>query len=228
MYENDNLAVGYALGRDSNDNNGWGNGAEWIWIIVLFALFGWGGNGFGGFGGNGARFATQGDVQRGFDTSAIVSKLDGISNGLCDGFYAVNTSLLNGFNGTERAIADLGFNLQNCCCQTQRAIDGVNYNLATNTCALQNTMNNNTRDIITSQQAGTQRILDFLCQEKISGLQSENAALTAQLSQNAQTNTIINTLRPVAQPAYITCSPFESAYGYGYNRSGCGCNSCGC
>lgn len=230
MYnESDNLAVGYALGRDSNDNNnGWGNGAEWIWIIVLFALFGWGGNGFGGFGGgNGARYATQGDVQRGFDTSAIISKLDGINTGLCDGFYAMNTSLLTGFNGTERAIADLGYNLQNCCCQTQRAIDGVNYNMATNTCALQNTMNNNTRDIITSQQAGTQRILDFLCQEKISGLQSENAALTAQLSQNAQTSTIINTLRPVAQPAYITCSPYESIYGFGRN-SGCGCNSCGC
>lgn len=228
MYENDNLAVGYALGRDSNDNNGWGDGASWIWIIVLFALFGWGGNGFGGFGGNGARYATQGDVQRGFDTSAIISKLDGINTGLCDGFYAMNTSLLTGFNGTERAIADLGYNLQNCCCQTQRAIDGVNYNIATNTCALQNTMNNNTRDIITSQQAGTQRILDFLCQEKISGLQSENAALTAQLSQNAQTSTIINTLRPVAQPAYITCSPYESAYGFGYGRGGCGCNSCGC
>lgn len=222
MYD-DRLAEGIMIGQNEGRNNGFGDGAGWLWIIVLFALFGWGGNGFGGFGGNGARYATQGDVQRGFDTSTIVSKLDGISNGLCDGFYAVNTSLLNGFNGTERAICDLGYSLQNCCCQTQRAIDGVNYNLATSTCSLQNTMNSNTRDIIQSQQNGTQKILDFLCQEKISGLQAENAALTAQLSQNAQTASIVNQLRPCPIPAYITCSPFESAYGFGRNNCGCGC-----
>lgn len=54
--------------------------------------------------------------------------------------------------------------------------------------------------------------------------QAQNAQLAAQLSQNAQTQTLINTLRPVAQPAYITCSPYESVYGY--NR-GCGCGNCG-
>lgn len=223
-YETDAPAV--INGNGSNGNNGifgdWWGGI--IGLIAVAAIFN-GNNGlFGGGGNNNA-------IQRGFDTQTIVSKLDGISNGLCDGFYAMNTSLLNGFNGTERAICDLGYNLQNCCCQTQRAIDGVNYNLATSTCALQNTMNANTRDIIQSQQAGTQRILDYLCSEKISGLQAENAALTAQLSQNAQTNTIINTLLPVAKPAYITCSPYQSAFGYGSgygNNCGCGCNSCGC
>lgn len=84
-------------------------------------------------------------------------------------------------------------------------------------------MNNNTRDIIQSQQNGTQKILDFLCQEKISGLQAENAALTAQLSQNAQTNAIVNQLKPCPIPAYITCNPYESAYGFGRNNCGCGC-----
>lgn len=96
--------------------------------------------------------------------------------------------------------------------------------MATNTCSLQNTMNNNTRDIIQSQQAGTQRILDYLCSEKISGLQAENAALTAQLSQNAQTRTLIDTLKPCPVPAYITCSPYQSIYGFPYNNNGC----CGC
>jgi len=55
--------------------------------------------------------------------------------------------------------------------------------------------------------------------------QAQNAQLTAQLSQNAQTQTLINTLRPVASPAYITCSPYESAYGT--RNGGCGCG-CGC
>lgn len=67
-------------------------------------------------------------------------------------------------------------------------------------------------------------ILGFLTNEKISSLQAQNAALTAQLSQNAQTRTLIDTLRPTAVPAYITCSPYQSAYGFnGYNNCGCGC-----
>lgn len=69
------------------------------------------------------------------------------------------------------------------------------------------------------------QILGFLTNEKISSLQAQNAQLTAQLSQNAQTQTLINTLRPVASPAYITCSPYESAYGT--RNGGCGCG-CGC
>lgn len=91
--------------------------------------------------------------------------------------------------------------------------------MATNTCAITNAIN-----------GGTQRILDYLCQEKISGLQAENALLTSQISQNAQTRQIIDTLLPVARPAYITCSPYASAFGYpysGYNGNN-GCGGCGC
>lgn len=228
MYNDGSFAEGYAIGRDSGNDNGWNNGGDWIALLFLFALFG-GGFGFGGFGGGGnaQRVATQSDVQRGFDTSTIVGKLDGLNNGICDGFYAVNNSLMTGFNGVDKAICNLGYNLQSCCCDVRSSIDNVNYNMATNTCALQNTMNNNTRDIIQSQQAGTQRILDYLCGEKISALQSENATLTAQLSQNAQTNAIVNALRPAPVPSF----PASNLYGYGYCNSGfnngCGCG-CGC
>lgn len=83
-----------------SDGGAWGDGG-WLWIIVVFALlFGWGNNGLGGFCGNNgggyvATAATQADIQRGFDNSAVISKLDGISNGLCDGFYAMNNSMLS-------------------------------------------------------------------------------------------------------------------------------------
>ena len=63
--------------------------------------------------------------------------------------------MMQGFNGVERGFCNLSSQLADCCCTTQRAIDGVNYNMATNTCTLQNTMNNNTRDIIDNQNAGT-------------------------------------------------------------------------
>lgn len=140
------------------DGGAWGEGG-WLWILVVFALlFGWGNNGLGGFGGNNgggyvATAATQADIQRGFDNSAVISKLDGISNGLCDGFYAMNNSMLTGFNGINTNIMQTGYGIQqainadtvanmqntnalqsqlaNCCCETREAIQGVNYNMAT-------------------------------------------------------------------------------------------------
>lgn len=229
-----------------NRNDGaWGDGGWWV-LIILFALFGgWGGYGFGGNGGGGytATAATQADIQRGFDNSAVISKLDGITNGLCDGFYAVNNGMLTGFNTIQQAInADTVAGMQNanaiqsqlanCCCETREAIQGVNFNMAQNTCALQNTMNNNTRDIIDSQNAGTRAILDYLCQDKIATLQAENNDLRLAASQDrqnallttamtAQTNHIISAVNPSPIPAYQVPNPNT------YIPYGCGCNT-GC
>lgn len=242
---------------DGNGNNGnnWNDGS-WLWfLIVVFAIFGGWGNGFGGFGG-GTNGGVGSEIQRGFDNQAVISKLDGISNGLCDGFYAMNNSMLTGFNGINTNIMQTGYGIQqainadtvanmqntnalqsqlaNCCCETREAIQGVNYNMATNTCALQNTMNNNTRDIIDSQQAGTRAILDFLTNDKIATLQAENNDLRRAASQDrqnalltttmaAQTNQIIDAVRPTPVPSF----PASNLYGYAYN--GCGCNTgCSC
>lgn len=90
-----------------------GFGGSWMWIIVLF-LFIFGRNGFG-FGGGAGEALTQAELQRGFDNNTIVNKLDGISNGLCDGFYAQNTTMLQGFNGVGSQIANLGYQTQQCC-----------------------------------------------------------------------------------------------------------------
>lgn len=240
----DNFAEGYAVGRDTNNgyNNGmWGG--DWSWWIILLLLFGWGNNGWGnsGFGGGNrqlgydiGKLATTNDVAVGFNNSAVLSSLNdlklgqaGIQQTLCQGFNGVNTSVLQAQNAAEKGFAQVGYQIADCCCQTQRAIDGVNYNMAKNACDIQNTINTSTRDIIDSQRDGTNAILNFLTQEKISSLQAENAQLTAQLSQNAQTRTLIDTLRPCPMPAYITCSPYESVYGTGRGAYGCGCG-CGC
>ena len=239
---------------DGNNGNNWNDGS-WLWfLIVVFAIFGGWGNGFGGFGG-GTNGGVGSEIQRGFDNQAVISKLDGISNGLCDGFYAMNNSMLTGFNGINTNIMQTGYGIQqavnadtvanmqntnalqsqlaNCCCETREAIQGVNYNMATNTCALQNTMNNNTRDIIDSQNAGFRSILDYLCQDKIATLTAENNDLRRAASQDrqnalltttmaAQTNQIIDAVRPTPVPSF----PASNLYGYAY---GCGCNTgCGC
>ena len=245
--------IAAATGSNHNNDGMWGgDGAWWIIILFLFVFCGWGGNGWGNGGGGAGNAYTDSAIQRGFDNQAVISKLDGISNGLCDGFYAMNNSMLTGFNGINTNVMQTGFGIQqainadtvanmqntnalqaqlaNCCCETREAIQGVNYNMAQNTCALQNTMNNNTRDIIDSQNAGTRAILDYLCNEKISSLQAENNDLRRAASQDrqsallttamaAQTQQLINAINPAPIPAYQVPNP--NVY-YGCN-TGCNC-----
>ena len=210
-----------------NRNDGmWGDGG-W-WIILLFLAFGWGGNGFG-FGGNrngGYPCATQADVRAAVDQQTLISKLDQQTYGLADTFTALNNTLNSNFRGIDNAICTLGYQNQQCCCETQRLIErgfaDTNYNLATQASAVQNAMCNNTRDIIENQNCNTRSILDFLVNDKLATLQAENQNLKLAASQAAQNQYLVNELRPCAKPAYITCSPFQSAYGFGLN------NNCGC
>lgn len=114
MFNTGNCAsVPLVANIDGNgNNNGWGAEGSWLWfIIVIFAIFGWGGFG-NGFGGNGMNGGVGSEIQRGFDNQAVVSKLDGISNGLCDGFYAMNNSMLTGFNGINTNIMQTGYGIQ--------------------------------------------------------------------------------------------------------------------
>ena len=251
--------IAAVTGNGRNNDGMWG-GDGW-WAIIIFAMiFGWGGFGGNGWGGNGgmgvtASAYTDSAIQRGFDTQAIIGKLDGITNGLCDGFYAVNNSMLTGFNGINTNVMQTGFGIQqainadmvasmqntnalqsqlaNCCCETREAIQGVNYNMATNTCALQNTMNSNTRDIIDSQQAGTRAILDYLCQEKISSLQAENNDLRRAASQDRQSAFLTTAMSAQTQqiinavnPTAIPAYVVPNPNAYAY---GCGCNTgCSC
>ena len=103
--------------------------------------------------------------------------------------------------------------------ETNRNIDAVRYENAKNTCDITHNAQLNTRDILEAQNAGFQRILDFLTNDKIDSLRGELQSAQLQLGNMSQTNTLINTLRPYPYPAYITCSPYVSSYGYG-----CGCN----
>lgn len=244
----------------NNGNNGFGGDwGAWIVFFLIFAMFGWGGFGGwgGGFGGNGANGAlTRADLCQDMNFQSVENGIRGIQQGICDSTYALNNSIqqgfantnmgmMQGFNGVQSQMANLGFQLQDCCCQTQRAIDGVNYNMATNTCAITNQMNTNTRDIIDSQNAGTRAILDYLCQEKISDLQAENQTLKLAASQaeqnsfiaanqSAQTAEIIRRLgADCPTPAYVVQPPqpvtFPTNCCGQFNGGGWGngCNQCG-
>lgn len=139
-----------------------GFGGSWIWIIVLF-LFMFG----GGWGGNRGNALTQAEMQQGFDTQEITRKLDGLANGLCDGFYAQNTTMLSGFAGVNSAIAENRFAAQQCCCETNRNIDAVRYEAAKNTCEITSAIHSEgelTRSLLKEQE--NQRLRDELGQAR--------------------------------------------------------------
>lgn len=226
-------ATGGSSNRGCNDGAFGGYGAEWIlWLVIILAIFngGWGnGSGFGGNGGFNTP-AAQGYATRTDIDAALATQ------GTRDGITGISTQLCNGFNSLSAQLAD-------CCCTTQRAVDGVNYNLAAQTNVLQNTVNNNGtaiqqalnsgfRDVIDAQNAGTQRIVDLITQDKIQSLQTELQSAQLQLSNAAQTNNIINALRPTPTPSYPVMSPYTSiinptGFTFGVNN-GCGYNACGC
>ena len=230
-----------------------GDGAWWIIILFLFVFCGWGNNGWGNNGNSGAAdnyvlasdFAT---LQRQIDSAAstIERKSDITQQGICDGFYAMNTTLLNGFAGVNQNMnsgfqnAELSrcnqqaalmqqlnamqMQAADCCCENRAAIAQVRYDMATQACDTRNTVQNATRDIIDANNQNSRAILDFLTQSKLSDLQTENQNLKLAASQAAQNNHLISRLRPCPSPAYITCNPWAGS-GYG----GCGCNQgCGC
>lgn len=198
MSEN-NFAEGVVCGQGMNNGCG-GWGGDWIALIFLAALFGGGGFGWGGGGGANV----FGEVQRGFDTTGINNKLNGLENGLCDGFYAQNTNLLNGFAGVSREIAS-------CCCETNRNIDQLRFDTERQHCE--------TRRAI---ECGTDRIIGYLTNQEMDRLRAENQALRFNASQAAQNAYLIGELRPTAKPAYLTCSPFAGAYGWNNGGNACG------
>lgn len=212
--END-YTSGFIAGQNSNNRDGdmFGGGCGWfIWIILIFAIFGggmWGNNRDDGF--------LSATMQRGFDNGTVVSKLDGITNGLCDGFYAQNTTMLNGFNGTNMAIKDAQYSARECCCETNRNIDATRYEAQKNTCDITTAIHAEgeaTRALI---QANTVQEL----RDRLEAKDRELLTANFNLGRQAQTYTLVNEIRPVSKPAYITCSPY-AANGTG-SCLGCGC-----
>lgn len=230
----------------SNGNGfGWGgDGAWWIIILFLFVFCGWGGNwGGNGFGGGNGSGVVDGYVLTS-DFANIERKLDGVNNGLCDGFYAqaqlvngVQNAMQQGFMSAEisRANQQAAFMQQlnamqmqqaNCCCETREAIQGVNYNLATQACDTRQTIQNGTRDIIENANANARAVLDALTAQRIEAKDAKIAEQGQQLfaaqlaaSQAAQNSYLLNQLRPVPVPSYPSCNPWAAG---SYN----GCAGC--
>ena len=91
--------IAAVTGSNSNGDGMWGDGAWWIILLFLFAFNGGWGNGGFGAGRNG-----QSEIAYSFDMNGLENGVRGIQQGLCDGFYAMNTGMLGGFNDVQSAL----------------------------------------------------------------------------------------------------------------------------
>lgn len=224
---------------------GWGRG------------FGNNGNDGGNGGGYGYNMcctpATQQGVTDAFNFNQLDNGIRGLERGMCDGFYSTSNAINGvvsaiqncccqtqqnivdlgyqvgqGFCGVDKSIMQSNFNnqagfnavtnqLASCCCDLSRGQDSIK-------CAI----SDSTKDIMIANDRNTDKIINFLTQAEMDKLRTELQSAQFQLSQLSQTSNIVNQLMPVAKPAYLTCSPYASAFGFPFqNNCGCGCNS-GC
>ena len=203
-----------------NGIGGYGFGEGWWVIIILMALFGgFGRNGIGGGYGYGcgcnpcgceAAVATVGDIQRGFDNQGVTNKLNGLENGLCDGFYAMNTAVLNSTNQLQTAIQqstvanlqntyalqntiqqDTIANMQNtnalsrqladCCCENRQGQAQIQYDLATNSSAITTAIQNQTTALMQNQNDNYRALHDELVSYRMQDKDETIAALRSQV-----------------------------------------------
>lgn len=208
------------------------------------------------------------NTNNGFDTLHLSnqietanSSINSLSNQLCNSTASINSNVSNGFYGAEvsanaRQIADMNQNFANqlstlqsfnglerqlcdCCCENRLGIANLTSTVISENCADREALSNGIRDIISSQTASVQRILDQLCQDKIDAknekiadlqreilmkdLQASQVAQTAELrtSQATTANQLVSELRscPIpSQPVYGNQPIFTC------NGNGCGCN----
>ena len=178
--------IAAVMPKNTTDHDGFLEGNGIIILILFFLIFG-----FGGWGnGNGNLSA---DMQRGFDTQAVISKLDGLSSGLCDtayenarlieqntvtnmqGFNQTQMGMMQGFNGVQESINNLSHQMEQCCC-----------NLKTQ-----------------------------MMQDKYDTLNRDYQQALGAITNATQTQNILNSLG-----RYVTNPPCYGGYGYG-NFYGC-------
>lgn len=246
-------------------SGGWGNGFGGGYGGFNNALgydFPWLLNGQQGINAN-----TNAGFRDAMINDGITSIRDGIGNlstQLCNTGSDIQMSLSNGFAGVEqganaRQMANMqtafagqtamnqGFNnlqsqLANCCCENRLGTADLKYTIATENCADRAAISDGIRDVIASQTASTQRILDQLCQDKIDAKNDEIANLRQQIamkdlaaSQVAQNAFIQQGFSNEVDQLYNRLSncPVPTTPVYGRtpiftcnNNSGCGCG-CG-
>ena len=156
---------------------------------------------------------------------------------MSNGFANAEISRCNSQANILQTLNTIAMNQQNCCCENRAGLADLKYTVATEACADRSAISDALKDVIASNTANTQAILDKMCQQEIDNLKAQNEQLRMQsylaslaASQNAQTGQIltdnaaqtaalIQALNPTPIPAYVVANP---------NGCNCGNNFYGC
>lgn len=189
-------------------NDGMGMNGGWMWILLIL-LFG---RGFGGYG-------VDTGVQNNFIENEFLKRdIFNTNSNVSEQGCATQKEVIESRYTTQLGLQGLQASQDACCCATQRAIDSVKAEAYKNTCEITTAIHNEgeaTRALINAQAMQDLR-------DRLADRDRELMTANFQLSQQAQTASIVDTLQPTPKPAYITCSPY---FAYGYNPCGCGCNN---
>ena len=111
-------AADVAAVTGNNGNNGWGGGfGEMLIAMIMLFLFpmffgGFGGGMWGGMGGwgNGGMMAaangalTRADLCSEFNFNGLENAVRGVTQGLCDGFYAMQNSIMSKYSSRRNRV----------------------------------------------------------------------------------------------------------------------------
>ena len=219
MNEGIGLTAAYVAAVTRNDNDDMWGGNSWIWIIFLAFLFPM----FGGMWGN--RGGVETGVQDNFISDEFVKRdifntNQNVSNTACQ----TQRDVLENRYANQLGLQNLGTQVQVGNCATQKEVlqnrydaslmsQNVQAQLAQCCCDIKESIladGNATRQML--QDNTIQALRDKLA-ERDRDIQSAHS----QISQVAQTRTIIDSIRPTPTPAYLTCSPY-----FAYNTTGFG------
>lgn len=251
-YANELSAADIAAVTGNGNNDGvFGNndGGFWLLILFLFAMMGgWGNNGYGA-NGNVGNAAAIPAVQAGFDQAAIMGGINGLNTTVANGFANAEISRCNTQANLTNQLNTIAMNQQNCCCENRAATADLKYTVATEACADRQAFSDGLRDVIASNTANTQALLnqvnngiqsiqDKLCQQEIDALKTQNANLQTQINlanlqssqadqtariladNAAQTSALEQYLNPAPIPAYVVQNP--NCCTPNYSTCGCG------
>lgn len=172
-----------------------GCGGSWIIWILLFAVLG---GGFG-FGANRGNVATTEDLASGFNFSALQNKTNDILAAVNNNNQVLGNAICQlGYQDAQHTY-DLSRQIADCCCTTQRGIDSVKFDMANYSAS--------TNAAIT---AGTQKILDKMCE-------NEKAAMAARIQSLELQQALCGVIRYPTATTYAVPSAC-----FGFNS--CGCN----
>ena len=172
---------------------------SWFWIILILLFAG---RGFG-FGGGVETGVQNNFIENEFLKRDIFNTNANVSAQGC----ATQKEIIESRYTNQLGLQNLGSQMAQCCCDLKS--EGFK-----NTCDVLNAIHADgeaTRALINAQAMQDLR-------DRLADRDRELMTANFQLSQQAQSANIIDTLQPTPKPAYITCSPY---FAYGYNPYGC-------